>query len=125
MNDINKKILMAIEDNLADDPLPESDATAIGLIRSSFRGTFRYTMAVMVALQLCFAGLGVYCASQMLGAESLNIKIDWLSGVIVSTIVFAVARLCFFMELNRLSLLREVKRVEMQIALLSTKIETK
>lgn len=123
MSDINKKILNAIEDDMSDSPLPEADATAIGLIRSSFKGTFRYTMMVIIILQLCFLGLGIYCAYQMLGTDVIGSKIEWLCGVIAAIVAFAVARLWFFMELNRLSLLREMKRMEMQIAFLSKKLE--
>ena len=124
MNDINKKILEALEQEGADTLLPEAEATAIGLIRSSFRGTFRYTMIFVVFLQLCFAGLGVYFAYQMFGTDALGAKIDWLAGVIASIMAFAVARLWLFMELNRLSLLREMKRMEMQLAFLAKKLDS-
>ena len=124
MIDINQKILNAIEDDPLETPLPEADATAIGLIRSSFKGTFRYTMVFIIILQLGFAGLAVYCAYQMFGADAVGLKIEWLSGLIIAVIVFSIARLWFFMELNRLSILREMKRMEMQIAFLSNKIQS-
>jgi len=124
MSDINQKILDAIEADQSNTPLPEADATAIGLIRSSFKGTFRYTMVFIVVLQLCFAGLAIYCAYQLFNLEELGSKIEWLSGVIIAVIAFAIARLWFFMELNRLSLLREMKRMEMQLAFLSSKIQS-
>ena len=122
MPDINEKILKAIEDEQLDKPLPEADATAIGLIRSSFKGTFRYTMVFIIVLQLCFAGLGIYCAYEMFGADAVGLKIEWLSGLIIAVIVFSVARLWFFMELNRLSLLREMKRMKMQMGFSPGKI---
>ena len=124
MNDINKRILKALEDDMPDNPLPEADATAIGLIRSSFKGTFRYTMIFIVILQLCFAGLGIYCAYHMFGTDNLGLKIEWFSGLVAAVIAFAIARVVFFMELNRLSLLREMKRMELQIAFLSKKLES-
>lgn len=124
MSDINEKILKAIEDDALDTPLPEADATAIGLIRSSFKGTFKFTMVFIVIMQLCFGGLAAYCAYHMFGTDIVNLKIEWLSGVVVAFLIFAIARLWFFMELNRLSLLREMKRLEMQIALLAHKIKS-
>jgi len=122
MTDINEKILRAIEDDALGAPLTEADATAIGLIPSSFKGTFRYTMTFVVILQLCIGGLAVYCAYQMFDTEILSLKIEWLSGLIISFMIFAIARLWFFMELNRLSILREMKRLEMQVTLTSKKI---
>jgi len=124
MNDLNKKIHNAIEEDMSDAPLPEADATAIGLIRSSFKGTFRYTMVFVVILQMCFFALGVYCAYQMFGTDNISLKIEWLTGVLAAIVAFAVARLWFFMELNRLWLLREMKRMEVQIAYLSKKLES-
>jgi hypothetical protein len=124
MTDLNDKILKAIANDQFDRPLPEADATAIGLIRSSFKGTFRYTMIFIIVLQLCFAGLGIYCALQMFDVVAVGSKIEWLSGLLIAVIAFSIARLWFFMELNRLSILREMKRMEMQIAFLSDKIQS-
>ena len=36
-----------------------------------------------------------------------------------------ISRLWFFMELNRLSVIREVKRVELQVSLLAEQVEHK
>ncbi len=122
MTDINKKILDAIKENTSEGVVSEADATTIGLIRASFQGTFRYTMLFVIVFQLVFAWLAVYCAYQLFGADLVNTKIEWLSGLVVSVIIFSIARLWFFMELNRLSVLREVKRVELQLALLQDEL---
>ena len=122
MKNINEKILDAIKEDQSGSKLPESEATAIGLIRQSFTGTFRITFVFIVILQLVFGGLAIYCAYQMFSVDVTNLKIEWLSGAIAGLLAFAIARLFFFMELNRLSLLREMKRLEMQIAFLSEKL---
>lgn len=122
MKNINEKILDAIKEDQSGYRPPESEATAIGLIRQSFTGTFRITFVFIVILQLIFGGLAIYCAYQLFGSDVTNVKIEWLTGAIAGFLVFTIARLFFFMELNRLSLLREMKRLEMQIAFLSEKL---
>lgn len=122
MKNINEKILNALQEDQSTYTVPEADATAIGLIRASFTGTFRFTMIFMVIFQLIFGGLAFYCAYQLFGTDVTNLKIEWLTGAIAAFIIFSIARLWFFMELNRLSLLREMKRLEMQVAFLSEKV---
>lgn len=122
MTNINEKILQAMQDEHEDYQSLEEKSTVLGLIAQSFKGTFRYTFVFVVLMQLTFAGLVVFCGYHLLHAADAASKVDWLAGVMVSAIAFGIARLWFFMELNRLSVLREIKRVEMQIALLSAKL---
>lgn len=49
----------------------------------------------------------------------IGLKINWLAGTLSTVVAFAIARIWFFMELNRLSVIREIKRVELQVSLLA------
>ena len=49
----------------------------------------------------------------------IGLKINWLAGTLSTVVAFAIARLWFFMELSRLSVIREIKRVELQVSLLA------
>lgn len=119
MNNINQKILEALKDDKAAHEFSEEQANALQLIGQSFKGTFRLTFVVIVTLQLIFAGLAIYCAYHLVNEIDLGLKINWLAGILSAVVVFAVARLWFFMELNRLSVIREIKRVELQVSLLA------
>ncbi|MEP0354792.1 MAG: DUF6768 family protein [Paraglaciecola sp.] len=121
MNDLNKKIIEALVNDEFTDDISEEQANALQLITKSFKGTFRLTFAVIVFLQIIFAGLAIFCGYQLINEFDLGLKINWLAGTLLSGVVFAIARLCFFMELNRLSVLREIKRVELQVSLLGNK----
>jgi hypothetical protein len=74
---------------------------------------------VVVSLQLIFAGLAIYCAYHLVNELDVDLNINWLAGKLSTVVAFAIARIWFFMELNRLSVIREVKRVELQISLLA------
>ena len=119
MKNINQKILEALKDDKAANEFSEEQANALQLIGQSFKGTFRLTFVVVVTMQLVFAGLAIYCAYHMVNVMDVGFKINWLAGTISSVIGFAIARLWFFMELNRLSMIREIKRVELQVSLLA------
>ncbi len=119
MKNINQKILEALQDDKAAHEFSEEQANALQLIGQSFKGTFRLTFVVVVSLQLTFAGLAIYCSYHLVNELDIGLKINWLAGTLSTVVAFAIARIWFFMELNRLSVIREVKRVELQISLLA------
>jgi hypothetical protein len=119
MKNINQKILEALKDDEAAHEFSEEQANSLQLIGQSFKGTFRLSFAVVVSLQLIFAGLAIYCAYHLVNELDIGLKINWLAGTLSTVVAFAIARIWFFMELNRLSVIREVKRVELQVSLLA------
>nr|WP_136251902.1 DUF6768 family protein [Ningiella ruwaisensis] len=125
MSDINKKILQTLKDDeLKQSSLNEQDANALDLIKESFHGKFKLTFIFVVVMQLLLAGFAIYATAQLLQVEPLGEKIEWSVAIIVSVLVFAIARIYFFLELNRLSILRELKRVELQIAIINEERNT-
>jgi uncharacterized membrane protein (DUF106 family) len=123
MKNLNQKILEALKDDPAAHEFSEEQANALQLIGQSFKGTFRITFVVIVIMQLIFAGLAIYCAYNLVNEADIGMKINWLAGTLSTVIAFAIARLWFFMELNRLSVIREIKRVELQVSLLAETVE--
>jgi len=116
---INQKILEALKDDTTAHEFSEEQANALQLIGQSFKGTFRLTFVVIVTIQLIFAGLAIYCAYHLVNELDIGLKINWLAGTLSTVVAFAIARIWFFMELNRLSVIREIKRVELQVSLLA------
>lgn len=119
MTNINQKILDALKEDKAANEFSEEQANALQLISQSFKGTFRLTFVVVVTLQLIFVGLAIFCAFHLINEIDIAEKINWLAGTLTAVVAFAIARLWFFMELNRLSIIREIKRVELQVSLLA------
>lgn len=123
MTDINRKILEAMKNDEGNYAAPEEEATIFNLIGESFRrSAFRYTVIISIVFMFVFVSLSAYCGYQMLTTDDIALKINWLTGTILTFLVFAIMRLWFFLELSRLSVIREVKRVEMQVALLADQL---
>jgi hypothetical protein len=123
MSAIDDKILENL--NSADRKILEScgrEPGIFGLIAESFRGKLKGLVIAVIALVLIFAVMLVYAAIQFFSSEDLGIKLDWLAVGLTSLIVIGLLRLWYFMELNRLSVIREVKRLQLQIALLAKKL---
>ena len=124
MNDIDDKILAAIRDETEQSLSEYSEELGLfGLVRESFKGALGWVVVLSFVLIFVFIGLGVYCAIYFLHATDIADKLNWFAGAALSFVIVTVLRLWFFMELNRLSTQREIKRVELQVSLLANKIE--
>jgi hypothetical protein len=62
------------------------------------------------------AGVVVYCALVFYGTDDPAAKLDWMAVGLAAFFALGLLRLWFLMELNRLSLAREIKRLELQVA---------
>ncbi|MEJ2247431.1 MAG: hypothetical protein P8Y80_15350, partial [Acidobacteriota bacterium] len=62
------------------------------------------------------------CAVNFFSVADLESKLNWLAVGLTALIVIGLLRLWYFMELNRLSVIREAKRLELQIALLAKRL---
>ena len=89
-----------------------------GLIAESFRGKMKPIVCAVFLLALIFAVILIYCAVHFFMVEDIGLKLNWMAVGLTALIVIGLIRLWYFMELNRLSLMREIKKLELQISLL-------
>jgi hypothetical protein len=123
MSDIDEKILEALnnEDKEVMDSFGEEPGL-FELIAESFRGKMKAVVIPVFVFMLAFAAILVYSAIHFFSVETIGTKLHWLAIGLTALIVFGLLRLWYWMELNRLSIIREVKRLELQISLLSKKL---
>ncbi len=114
MKDIDDKILAAIQAETEQSLQEYSEELGLfGLIGESFKGALKWAVVAAMVLMLIFGGLVVYAGINFFHASDIAIKLNWFAGGVVAFIIFAILRLWFFMELNRLSIKREIRRVEL------------
>jgi len=122
MNDIDDKILEAL--NAEDQEVMESygELSFWGLILESFRSPLKSIVFAVIFFVLCFAVVLVYSAYQFFPSVDVVEKLNWLAVGLTALIVIAFLRFWYFLELVRLSLIREIKRLELQVSLLAKKV---
>ena len=123
MSDIDEKILEALSNE--DKEVMDSFGEELGLfelIAESFRGKMKAVVIPVFVFMLAFAAILVYSAVNFFSVEDIGTKLHWMAIGLTALIVFGLLRLWYWMELNRLSINREIKRMELQISLLSKKL---
>ena len=66
--------------------------------------------------------LSIYCAVQFLNTDVTNELIRWGGAVIICWSTLAMIKLFVWMQMDKNALLRELKRLELQIAAMSNKV---
>lgn len=87
---------------------------------SEAMGTFRGPSGALnvFAAIITFAMFGgfLYCGWNAIQAEALRDTVLWSAGAIITMLAVAMLKMYFWMEINRNATLREVKRLELQVA---------
>ncbi len=88
---------------------------ALGVMRGKHKSLTVIANAVMVL----FFAMTVYSVMRFFGAETTRMQIVWSVGFLTSNMVVAMMKLWFWMQMDKNTVIREVKRLELQVATLA------
>lgn len=99
----------------------EKEQSPFNEAMSTFSG--KWGVMNMFAALITFAMFGatLYCAWNMFEATDLRATLLWSVGVVVTMVAVAMLKMYFWMEMNKNVTLREVKRLELQVARLASR----
>lgn len=125
MSDLDDKILRALDDEDRD-LLNEfgQEAGLFEIISDSFRGRFRHWVILVWSFSLLMTGAWIYCAVRFFSATTTDEKLMWVAGFLVSCLMVVTLKMWYWMEMNRTLIVKDIKRVELQLALLQQKLRS-
>lgn len=120
MNDIDEQIRAALKEEDADLLSRfEGDAPLHIMLIELYQGRRRWlNMSATIATFGLFA-LMLWCGNCFFAAESTRDMIAWATGFLTLFMWIVMMKLWFWLEMVKNTVTREMKRVELQIALLS------
>ena len=86
-----------------------------------FKGKTGWLAIIMNLVNLIIFGLLIFCVVQFLNTEITNELIKWATAIFACLIFMGMIKLFVWMQMDKNDILRELKRLELQIATLSTK----
>ena len=92
------------------------------MIFGIFRGKNSWIVYLMSIVQVIFFGLFIYCAIQFFKVESTNELIQWGVFGTISLMASSMLKLFSWMQMDKKAIIREIKRLELQVSSLSGKI---
>lgn len=97
------------------------DQSPIGEVFGTFSGRWGAMNIFAAIITFALFGVFVYCVWQILSVEEVRVVIFWSVGAIIAMLGVAMLKMYFWMEMHKNQLLREVKRLELQVARLATR----
>ena len=124
MNNIDAKIRRALEATDADlaDEF-DGDQSMMEMVFDTFRGTQKWLTFLAIFGSFVFMAGSVFGIIQLFKAQETREHILWGLGVMFCFSAVAMMKIWFWMQMNRNSILREIKRVELQVARLAARLQ--
>lgn len=91
----------------------------IGKIGEVYKGKLGWLAAIMNVVSLLMFITFVYCIVQFFNTENTKELIKWASAGFLSMIAIGMLKLFVWMQMDKNDILREFKRLELQIATLA------
>lgn len=105
-------------DNLDEQNLPQ-------MVGGLFEGKMKWvTIMAFIIMPVLFAG-AVYCIVQFFQSYEMKEMIIWSTGGFFLLMAVGFMKLYHFMQMDKNAILREIKRMELQVAVLNNKLEKK
>jgi len=89
------------------------------MLMETFRGRFRWINDLAFTWTILILGLLVVLAYLFFHAQSTQVMIAYATGFLWGIMWIAMLKIWFWLEMNKNSLTREIKRLELQLANLS------
>jgi len=93
----------------------------IGKLEGVFKGKLGWLALLMNIIHLALFVLFIYCLVQVFDTDDTNMLIKWASAGFLCMIAMGMLKLFIWMQMDKNDILRELKRLELQLAALSGK----
>ncbi len=122
MEDIDQLIKETLtqEESKFYDSLEEQNV--LGMVGGLFTGKNKWIIIVMNIMTLIFFGLFIYCTVNFFETTETNELIKWGIGGLVFLLGVSMLKVFAWMQMDKNAILREMKRLELQVSSLSGKI---
>ena len=95
----------------------------IGKLGEVYKSQVGWLAIIMNIVYLVIFGLFIYCMFRFFGTTETNELIKWASAGFLCMIFMGMLKLYFWMQMDKNDILRELKRLELQVATISGKFD--
>lgn len=99
----------------------EKEAPLHEQVLETFKGQWAALNIFAAILTFAMFGAFLYCAWRFFQVSELRDLIFWSAGALASALFVAMLKMWFWMEMHKNAVLREVKRLELQVARLAVR----
>lgn len=125
MNELDKKIKEALSQEDAELMKDfEGEPSIFEMLTDTFRGRHRWLNVLGAIWILFFLVLGIYSAMQFFKVETDRDMLMWAAAFLFCMSAVSMLKIWYWMEMQKNSITREIKRLELQIARLAGRLKS-
>ena len=87
-----------------------------------FQGKNKWIILLFNIVMLIVFGLLIYCIIQFFNTDVTNELIKWSLAIITGFLIISMLKMFLWMQMDKNSIKREIKRLELQVSNLSSKL---
>lgn len=115
MKEVDDEIKKALSEETRDIIEPLDEASYMELFIQSYKGKNRWLNFIVLLDGVIAIGLIIWSINEFLGAETVKGMLGWTMLFTSSLLLFTLAKIWGWMQINKNAMIRETKRVEMQM----------
>ena len=97
------------------------EQSLLQMLGGLFQSKHSWLIVIMNIVNIVMFVVSIYCVIQFLNTDITNELIKWASAGFICWTSIAMIKLFIWMQMDKNAILREVKRLELQVASLATK----
>lgn len=121
-NDPDRIIRRALADDDAEGLPTGEDPSVTKLLTETFRGRNRFLAMGGVVANLVFLVVAVYAITRFLGTDDLREMLIWGGTALLSIGLLMAVKIWYWLEMVRLALTRDIKRLELRVSRLAERL---
>lgn len=98
------------------DAMLKQEHGLFGMLADTYKGSLRGWMILITAITIALTVLMFYSGYQFFTATSLDDRVLWGISFVIVLFAQAMMKLWTWMEMNRVSLLRSIKHLELELS---------
>src|SRR5262245_61077215 len=123
MTDFDKTLRAALGAEEAERLSQFDEPALLDQVVDTFRGRNRWVVMLMFPVVIVWLAFAIVSAYQFFHTEDLHAMIAWAGAFAFSIVTIGLVKIWYWMELNKNSITREVKRLELQVAHMVTRVK--
>ena len=97
------------------------EQNVLQMLGGVFQGKNKWIMLLFNVMTFVFLGVMIYCIVQFFNTEVTKELIKWSVAGMICIIAVSMLKLYIWMQMDKNSIIRELKRLELQVSTLSAK----
>jgi hypothetical protein len=122
-DDPDRIIRRALAEDEAEFPWVTADPSTVTLLTETFRGRNRFLAIGGVVANLVLLGVALYSVTRFLAIQDVREMLLWGGAALLSVALILAVKVWYWLEMARLSLTRDIKRLELRVSRLAERLQ--